>query len=340
MWCPRCSGPLLAPSGPLPPNAVSRPPGRTVPPNRQHPQRGGATLPAGFRWIAVRPGPPPPPRVRRRPLGPTPRYQTVPRWGLVDHIAPGFTVGDRGLRKSMSATAVRATLLAASAVFAMAGLAHILRYLLLLINRTRLLPPLIANGTLLMGVLVSLAAMVAVIVTAAVMTSWLIGRRAAVFRFHGHDDPRSEWELWAGCLIPVVNLVWAPVFLIELARAEQSQARLRGPIVVWWIAWIFSTLISAWAIWTSSATDPQAIADNTVTVIIAYLAGLAVLLLLWRVFDGFVRKQVDRPLHRWVIVGEDQRPASATGDVPTDAADGDDLESESTVVTRDREPAV
>jgi hypothetical protein len=240
----------------------------------------------------------------------------------------------------MSATAVRATLLAASAVFAMAALAHILRYLLLLINRTRLLPPLVANGTLLMGVLVSLAAMVAVIVTAAVMTSWLIGRRAAVFRFHGHDDPRSEWELWAGCLIPVVNLVWAPVFLIELARAEQSQARLRGPIVVWWIAWIFSTLISAWAIWTSSATDPQAIADNTVTVIIAYLAGLAVLLLLWRVFDGFVRKQVDRPLHRWVIVGEDQRPVSAADEVPTDAAEGDDVESESTVVTRDREPAV
>ncbi len=240
----------------------------------------------------------------------------------------------------MSATAVRATLLAASAVFAMAALAHILRYLMLLINRTRLLPPLVANGTLLMGVLVSLAAMVAVIVTAAVMTSWLIGRRAAVFRFHGHDDPRSEWELWAGCLIPVVNLVWAPVFLIELARAEQSQARLRGPIVVWWIAWIFSTLISAWAIWTSSATDPQAIADNTVTVIIAYLAGLAVLLLLWRVFDGFVRKQVDRPLHRWVIVGEDQRPASAADDGPTDAAEGDDVESESTVVIRDREPAV
>ena len=239
----------------------------------------------------------------------------------------------------MSATAVRATLLVALAIFALAALAHVLRYLLLLINRTRLLPPLVAHGTLLMGVLVSLAAMVAVIVTAAVMTSWLIGRRAAVFRFHGHDDPRSEWELWAGCLIPVVNLVWAPVFLIELARAEQSQARLRGPIVGWWIGWIFSTLISAWAIWTSSATDPQAIADNTGTVIIAYLAGLAVLVLLWRVFDGFVRKQVERPLHRWVIVGADQRPAGPADDVFTDPAEDDDVDSESTGVTRDREPA-
>src|ERR1700734_4003248 len=41
-------------------------------------------LPLGYRWIAVRPGPPPPPPRRRRPLGPTPRYLAIPRWGLVD----------------------------------------------------------------------------------------------------------------------------------------------------------------------------------------------------------------------------------------------------------------
>lgn len=230
-------------------------------------------------------------------------------------------------------------MLAAGAVFILAAMAHILRYLLLLINRTRLLPPLVANGTLLMGVLVSLAAIVAVIVTAAVMTSWLIGRRAEVFRFHGRDDPRSEWELWAGCLIPVVNLVWAPVFVIELARAEHSQVRLRGPITLWWVAWMFSTAISVWAIWTSTATEPQAIADNTVTAIIAYLAGLAVLALLWRVFDGFVRKPVERPLNRWVIVPGDHAIAQHIDDAPVDPADDDDEESGAVAESKDREPA-
>ncbi len=44
--------------------------------------------------------------------------------------------------------------------------------------------------------------------------------------------------------------------------------------------------------------------------IIAYLVGLATVLLLWRVFDAFVRKPVERPLHRWVIVAED-RPAES-----------------------------
>ena len=341
MWCPRCSGPLLAPSAPqhVAGPSAARPP---VEPRPQ--QRAAAKLPPGFRWIAVRPGPPPPSRVERRPLGPTPRYRSVPRWGLVDQFAPGVSAVEHPPRKSASATAVRATLLAASAVFTLAALAHVLRYLLLLINRTRLLPPLVANGTLLMGVLVSLAAMVAVIVTAAVMTSWLIGRRAEVFRFHGREDPRSEWELWAGCLIPVANLVWAPVFLIELARAEHSQARLRAPITMWWIAWVFSTAISAWAIWTSSATEAQGIADNTVTVIIAYLAGLAVLLLMWRVFDGFVRKPVERPLHRWVMVpqdypAEDHSAVEEHDDALVDSAEVDDAESGSAIASRDREPA-
>ena len=346
-WCPRCNGPLLAPSVVPPPYAASNPAVRSAARDPQQP--AAARLPAGYRWIAVRPGPPPAPRPRRRPLGPTPRYRSVPRWGLVDSVTPSATVAERPLRRHASATAVRATLLASAAVFGLAALAHMLRYLLLLINRTVLLPPLIANGTLLMGVLVSLAAMVSVIVTAAVMTSWLIGRRAEVFGYLGHDDPRSEWELWAGCMTPVVNLVWAPIFLIELARVEQSHTRLRGSITMWWIGWILSTAISAWAIWTSSATDAQGIADNTVTVIIAYLAGLAVLLLLWRVFDGFDRKSVQRALQRWVVVPQDdltaeRAPSDPIADddesEPTVAAVGDDdADLVSAVQSGHREPA-
>ncbi|MFY9338081.1 MAG: DUF4328 domain-containing protein, partial [Mycobacterium sp.] len=277
-----------------------------------------------------------------RPLGPTPRYQAIPRWGLIDRIMPPAAEGDQAARKGPSPNVLRAVLLAASAIFALAAAAHVLRYLLLLINRTTLLPPVIAIGALLMGALISLAAIVAVAVTAAVMTSWLIARRAAAFGNHGLDDPRPEWALWAGCMIPVINLVWAPVFVIELARAEQIQGRQRGPIALWWIGWILSTGISAWAIWTSSATAAQAVADNTVTMVIAYLAGLAVLLLLWRVLDGFIRKPVDRPQHRWVIVAADSvdTPSGGTaptGDTAAESAEPD--ETPSVVETRDREPA-
>lgn len=222
----------------------------------------------------------------------------------------------------------------------MAAIAHIVRYVLMLINRSTLLHPWIANGALLMGVVASLAAMVAVIATVTLATSWLITRRAAAFGRFGQPDPRPEWALWAGCVIPVVNLVWAPVYLIELANAETisskvSSNRLRGRIAAWWIAWIASTALSAWAIWTSGATAPQAIADNTVTVILAYLAGVAVLVLLWRILDGFFGRPVERPSHRWVIVADDT-PASA--DEAAAGGEGAD-ESPRAVESEDREPA-
>lgn len=290
-----------------------------------------AQPPGRFRWIAVRPGPPPPPRARRRPLGPTPRYQTIPRWGLADPIAAPAAGGALAVRKTASAAAVRTTLVAAGLVFAMAAGAHITRYLLLLVNRTTLLHPLIAMGSLLAGVLASLAAVVAVIAAAVMLTSWLIGRRAAAFAVHGRQDPRPEWALWAGCLVPFVNLVWAPVFVLELAHAERCQVRQRWPVTLWWIAWAVSFLICGWAIWTSRATDPQGIADNTVTMIVAYLAGLAVLVLLWRVFDGFFSKPVDRPAHRWVVVGE-------SGETESGEAESGETE-ESAVESEDREPA-
>jgi hypothetical protein len=118
-----------------------------------------------------------------------------------------------------------------------------------------------------------------------------------------------------------------------LANAERGQERQRGPVALWWIAWTVSFLICGWAIWTSRATDAQGIADNTVTVIVAYLAGLAVLVLLWRVLDGFVRKPVDRPLHRWVIAPAD--PPSVEEAVPAEEVVSD----EPAVESGDREPA-
>jgi hypothetical protein len=266
----------------------------------------------------VRPGPPPPPRRRRRPLGPTPRYLSIPRWGLVDQIAPQTALDDSETKRGSSPVTVRAALLSAATIFGLAAAIHIVRYVLLLINRTTLLPPLVAGAALWLGVLLSLAAVVSVILTAVVLTSWLIGRRSAVFRFRGHEDPRPAWALWVGCLVPVLNLVWAPVFVIELAHAEESQARLRGPITAWWIAWVFSTGISIFGIATSFTTQPQGIADNTVVVIIAYLVGLATVLLLWRMFDAFVRKPVERPLHRWVIVAEDE-PGEAESTAPVES---------------------
>jgi hypothetical protein len=137
-----------------------------------------------------------------------------------------------------------------------------------------------------------------------------------VFAHHGLSDQRSVRALWAGCAVPLANLLWAPVYVIELATLEENYARLRRPIVEWWIAWVFSYVVSIFAIVTSFAKDPQGIANNTVMMVFAYLLAAATVAAVARVFEGFERKPVERPAHRWVIAGPDlpdqpAAPASA-----------------------------
>ena len=357
IWCPRCHGTLLAPGAAAP---VTPPTGRPLGTPAPQPVAQPVSRARGFRWIAVRPGPPPPPRHQRRPLGPTPRYQTIPRWGLVDQIAapaPEHTP----LSKYTSASTVRIVLLVAGGVLFLAAAAHALRYLLLLINRTTLLPPFIAIGSLITGIFVSLAALVAVAAVAVTLTSWLIGRRAEAFARHGQDDPRPSWTLWVGCLVPPVNFFFAPLFVLELAQAERCRERQNAPVLMWAIAWMVAALICGWATWTDlRAVEPQAVADNTVTMVIAYLAGLAVLVLVWRVLTGFIGSATiaARPTHRWVVVGSDAVAPSpdlaeteeraetdeerAEADEERAEADEERAEADeesSAIESRDREPA-
>jgi hypothetical protein len=318
VWCPRCHGALLAPSGPAPgaewsahPTASPAGPGGLGSP----PAGGGRrpALPPGYRWIAVRPGAPPPPRRRRSALGPTPRYAVIPRWGLVDQFeAPEQqTVG---LRTGPSLTGVRTTLIATMVVFGVAALVHLLRYALLIVNRSILLNKVVAFTATWLGVLVSVVAVFMIVATAVVLTNWLIARRAAAFAHHRRPDPRPVWALRAGCLVPLVNLFWAPVFVIELADVEERLKWLGRPITVWWVVWILSTAVSGFSIATSFTQDPQGIADNTVTTIVAYLMALAALLLVMKVFFGFERQPVERPAKRWVIVREDQKDDARTAE--------------------------
>lgn len=300
-WCPRCQGALLPPAEMLQ-NGQGGPAGSSwhrPPAGVAAPQR----VPPGYRWIAVRPGAAPTPPRQPRQLGPTPRYHVIPRWGLFDQIAPATSGGEAtDLRSGPSATFIRLTLYMTTAVMLAAAVIHAIRYLLLVINRSTLLPPLVAWSAVWLGVLLSVAVLFAVIGCAVVTTGWLIRRRAAVFAHRGGSDPRSTRALWAGCLIPVVNLVWAPVFVIETAMAEETYPRLRKPILVWSVLWVLTTGVSVFAIATSFTTDAQGIADNTVTVTFAYLLGAATVSALARVYFGFERKPVERPAHRWVMV--------------------------------------
>jgi Domain of unknown function (DUF4328) len=209
---------------------------------------------------------------------------------------------------------VRTTLVAAMVVVGVAAVVHVVRYALLIINRSVLLNKVVAFAATWLGVLASVLALFMIIAALVVLTNWLIARRAAAYAQHGRDDPRPIWSLRAGCLVPLVNLFWAPVFVLELAGVEERLAWLRRPVVVWWLVWVFSTVVSIFSIATSFTQDPQGIADNTVTTIVAYLLALAALLLAMQVFLGFERQPVERRAKRWVIVrdgGGDVGPSAS-----------------------------
>ena len=208
-------------------------------------------------------------------------------------------------RPATSPRLVRATLTATLIVLGVAAVVHIVRYALLLINRSTLLNPIVAGAATWGGIVASVLAFFTLIATMVVLINWLINRRAAAYALHGATDPRPAWQIWLGCLVPVVNLFWAPVFVIELARFEGRLPQLRGTIAPWWCGWWMSFLLSVFSIATSFTRDAQGIADNTVATIVAYLGSLAALLLTLKVYGGFERRPVDRPVKRWVIVPDE-----------------------------------
>jgi hypothetical protein len=335
-WCPRCNGTLLAPTATAPSPPTSPNAGWSAGP------RNAPRLPPGYRWIAVRPGPPPPPRRRRRPLGPTPRYLSIPRWGLQDRVDQDSGSG-RDPRQAPPADRVRTSFFVSAVALGAAALVHLLRYLLLVINRNTLLNWLVADAAALLSVLASLAAIAAVMTTAYLLTRWLIARRAAAFEHVGRSDSRTRRALWTGTLLPpsaalvlaiafavvaattehsaswalmaacvtfsclpLLGSVWALVYVIELAKTEDHYGQMRLVIWGWWLMWLISSVTSVFASITSGAPDVQGIANNTVAMIVAYLVALASVLATAKLFEGFERKPVERPAHRWVVVADDE----------------------------------
>jgi hypothetical protein len=144
------------------------------------------------------------------------------------------------------------------------------------------------------------------------LVRWLIARRSAAFAHYALPEHRSVRALWAGCLVPLAHLLWAPVYVIELAMLENHYPRLQRPVMLWWIAWLFSYVVSIFAVVSSFTTDSQGIANNTVMMVFAYLFAAVGVAAVARVFEGFERKPVHRPAHRWVVMSPDGPTASGS----------------------------
>jgi hypothetical protein len=239
---------------------------------------------------------------------------------LADRVGQAPAPAEAPAAKGPSAATVRTTLFMGVLVLGIVALVYVVRYVLLTVNRNILLNSLVAIAADWLGIVASVAAIVVLIVCAVMLTRWLIARRAAAFTHYGMPDQRSARALWAGCLIPLANLFWAPVYVIELATVEDHNDRLQRPIIRWWIVWIFSNVVSTFAILSSWASDAQGIANNTAWMVFAYLFAAAAVASLARVFEGFERKPIERPKHRWVVVGSDgpARPTTPASAAPVE----------------------
>ncbi|MBF6204924.1 DUF4328 domain-containing protein [Streptomyces gardneri] len=280
-WCPRCRGVLLSPA-PIDAPAARR----------------------NYRWVARKPDhrgrraqPPAPTITQSR----TPRYTQIPRWGLIDPPPQAKGAVRRPLGKLTDS--VTGLLLATVCVFALAAVAELVRYAVLLHNRTRLIHPaaLFASdafviGTAVLGIVLALLAALATV-------GRLIEIRRSAYAAAGRRDPRSPRTLAAGCLVPVVNLVWPGIFLSEVA-AHQGDPRARGAIRIWWAAWAFSGLLAAAALLWRSADSLQAKADGVLfTAFTDAVAAAVALLTLWvlRTIEGRDLLGRTRSTRRWLI---------------------------------------
>ncbi len=283
-WCPRCRGVLLSP-------------GRVDAPASQR----------NYRWVARRPDH----RLRKAagsavaaPPGPTPRYTEVPRWGLLDPPPAPARPAERPLRGIAESRDVLLVLTALA--FLVAAAAEYGRYLILLRNRTTLIPSWLLwisdMSVWVFGVIAPLCALA----TALALVAWLIEARKSAFAAQGRRDPRRRWTLIAGCLVPGVNLVWPGVFLTELLGA-QPDPRAERAVRIWWAAWVASGLILLAATLWRDASSLQAEADGVSFTGFSDLCAAAfAVLTLWtvRLLEGRDLRGAPRSAHRWVMAAD------------------------------------
>ncbi|RJO77063.1 DUF4328 domain-containing protein [Nocardia panacis] len=288
-WCPRCRGVLLSPA-PI-----------DAPPERRN-----------YRWVARRPDQ----RARRpgsggaRATG-TPSYAEMPRWGLRD--TPPAAAAARRLPLARFEVRSSGLLVAAAVAFGVAALAELLRYSILLHNRTRLIDPLVLALSDYFVIAAAAVALVGGLFAALGALGWLIAMRERAFGARGGRDPRPVWALALGCLVPVVNLVWPGVFLIETLGPRPEPHALRA-VRIWWAGWVGGALLAAVAALWHLADSLQAKADGVLAAMYTDLAaaGMAVLTLwVMRLMEGRDLRGRERIAHRWVVAVDPAQPVIA-----------------------------
>jgi hypothetical protein len=257
-------------------------PGPTCPRcGRQSPAGNGPFCPycgrylAALRWVAEPPPgtSPPVPVRRRRPYTGPPPYRMLPRWGFPlggwrppEPDRPG---GDPlQVTRSLLATVVP-LLWATSAVALLAAAAEIWRYILLLASRDGALS---ASSVAASDALVASAGTVAPILTVlsgGLLILWSVRAAQAAADRAGVRPSRSARAIVLGWLVPGLNLSVPGSVLAEIEHTALGLPPDRRPrpsrlLLVWWVLWALSVVLSAVVLLWSLRDGVQARADGVI----------------------------------------------------------------------------
>lgn len=325
--CPRCGGPLSVVEDAARALAARQTPARSPAPGAVRPphvpsRSGPAPVSAGrlyrsrnVRWVARRPPEAIP--VRRGPSGRRgprliPRYVYIPTWGLHDEPAEVDTAHQK---LESSRVRLQFALNVAGSALAASALVHLVRYLLLVVNRDRPLPEFLIVASDWLTIFVGVVAFLGFVLASLAFMRWVLELRADTYAAAGLVDPRRPGWVAALAGLPLVNLIGAPLVVQEVAvhRVGQDPAldadlvgrRLRKL----WVAWVVVNVAAGAAIiarlvaWRSDSLQTGANAMVMVIVSAAVSAAFA----FWMarrvrtLFDAAAAAPV--PTSRWVAVG-------------------------------------
>ncbi|MBT0567630.1 DUF4328 domain-containing protein [Williamsia sp. CHRR-6] len=239
---------------------------------------------------------------RRRP---TPRYATIPRWGLRDAVAPAEADGTakKSVFESLGES-LHHLLLVTAAVLGVAAVAQMGVYALLVINRSHPIDETVAVMSYLFTWLTGGLSVAVVVLTAVAFVSWLHRARAKAYAAADRVDPRPLWQLLAGTLVPGATIVFPALFIHELAALGHHLPadRVDRVLRLWWASWAglnaFGVVILLIRL---RAESVQWGANAVLFTVICNLLGAAFAVVSIRLLrNGFDAEARPEPVTRWL----------------------------------------
>lgn len=148
---------------------------------------------------------------------------------------------------------------------------------------------------------VSVAGFVVCLVT---FWAWTVAGRKRAYRSIDRVDPRPQWQIAVGCLVPIVNVVGMGVLMHELVRCGHHLPadRVRTVLRAWWAAWAGLNLLAVVTLVIRYSADSIQWGANAVllTLLTDLLGGAFAVGTAWLLYRTFDPSAERAPTTRWL----------------------------------------